>query len=53
MQAGKLTRGDRNKLLVRMTNEVAALVLRNNYLQGQAISILELHAGPRLPNTNT
>jgi glutamate dehydrogenase len=48
VQIGKLTRGDRNKLLVRMTNEVAALVLRNNYLQGQAISILELHAGPRL-----
>ena len=48
VQAGKFTRGDRNKLLARMTNEVAALVLRNNYLQGQAISILELHAGPRL-----
>jgi glutamate dehydrogenase len=48
VQAGKLTRGDRNKLLARMTNEVAALVLRNNYLQGQAISIMELHAGPRL-----
>jgi glutamate dehydrogenase len=48
VQAGKLTRGDRNKLLVRMTNEVAALVLRNNYLQSQAISTLELHAGPRL-----
>jgi glutamate dehydrogenase len=48
VQAGKLTRGDRNKLLARMTNEVAALVLRNNYLQGQAISVMELHAGPRL-----
>jgi glutamate dehydrogenase len=46
--SGKLTRGDRNKLLVRMTNEVAGLVLRNNYLQGQAISVMELHAGPRL-----
>jgi glutamate dehydrogenase len=48
VQAGKLTRGDRNRLLVRMTNEVAALVLRNNYLQSQAISTLELHAGARL-----
>jgi glutamate dehydrogenase len=48
MQAGKLTRGDRNKLLARMTNEIAALVLRNNYLQSQAISTLELHAGARL-----
>src|SRR5882672_3373548 len=49
MQAGKLTRGDRNKLLAKMTNEVAALVLRNNYLQSQAISTLELHARARLP----
>jgi glutamate dehydrogenase len=48
IQAGKLTRGDRNRLLVRMTNEIAALVLRNNYLQSQAISTLELHAKARL-----
>jgi glutamate dehydrogenase len=48
VQAGKLTRGDRNRLLVRMTNEIATLVLRNNYLQSQAISTLELHAGARL-----
>ncbi|HVW68961.1 MAG TPA: NAD-glutamate dehydrogenase domain-containing protein, partial [Steroidobacteraceae bacterium] len=48
VHAGKLTRGDRNRLLARMTNEIAALVLRNNYLQGQAISTLELHAGTRL-----
>ena len=54
VQIGKLTRGDRNKLLVRMTNEVAALVLRNNYLQSQAISTLELHAGRAAArNTNT
>ncbi len=32
-----------------MKNEVAALVLRNNYLQSQAISTLELHSGTRLP----
>jgi glutamate dehydrogenase len=49
MQAGKLTRGERNKLLARMTNEVAALVLRNNYLQSQAISTLELQTRARLP----
>jgi len=48
MQAGKLTRGERNKLLARMTNEVATLVLRNNYLQSQAISTLELQAAARL-----
>jgi len=49
MQAEKLTRGERNKLLARMTNEVATLVLRNNYLQSQAISTLELQARARLP----
>src|SRR4029077_12712717 len=45
---GKLARGDRNRLLLRMTNEVAALVLRNNYLQGQAISTLEVQSAARL-----
>ena len=49
VREGKLTRGDRNRLLARMTNEVAALVLRNNYLQGQAISTLELQGTARLP----
>jgi glutamate dehydrogenase len=47
--AGKLARGDRNRLLARMTSEVAALVLRNNYLQSQALSTLELHGASRLP----
>jgi glutamate dehydrogenase len=46
---GKLKRGERNRLLARMTNDVAALVLRNNYLQGQALSTLELQAAARLP----
>jgi glutamate dehydrogenase len=45
----RLTLTDRNRLLVRMTNEVAALVLRNNYLQSQAISTLELQSAARLP----
>ncbi len=31
----------RNKLLVSMTEQVAALVLRDNYLQSQALSMLE------------
>jgi glutamate dehydrogenase len=48
-QAGKLSPADRNKLLARMTDEVAELVLRNNYLQGQALSTLELQAAARLP----
>lgn len=37
----KLTLANRNKLLVKMTDEVAELVLRDNYLQTQAISIAE------------
>jgi glutamate dehydrogenase len=46
---GRLKRAERNRLLVRMTNEVAALVLRNNYLQSQAISTMELQSTARLP----
>ncbi|MBS0579770.1 MAG: NAD-glutamate dehydrogenase [Proteobacteria bacterium] len=46
---GHLKRGDRNRLLARMTNEVAGLVLRNNYLQSQAISTMELQSAARLP----
>ena len=46
--AGSLTRPRRNRLLAGMKNEVAALVLRNNYLQSQAISTLELNSAARL-----
>jgi glutamate dehydrogenase len=45
---GKLTRAARNKLLASMTDEVAGLVLRNNYLQTQALSVLEQRAPERL-----
>ena len=48
MRAGEITRGGRDRLLVQMTDEVAALVLRNNYLQGQAISTGEFHSKERL-----
>ncbi len=34
----------RNKLLESMTDEVAQLVLRDNYQQAQGISLMELHA---------
>ncbi len=44
----KLTRVARNRLLARMTDDVAALVLRDNYLQSQAISLLEVAAAERL-----
>ncbi|MBZ5760624.1 MULTISPECIES: NAD-glutamate dehydrogenase [Rhizobium] len=41
MQDGRLTRARRDQLLASMTSEVAALVLRNNYLQSLAISLTE------------
>jgi glutamate dehydrogenase len=37
--SGRLTRKQRNRLLESMTEEVAELVLRDNYLQTQAISV--------------
>ncbi len=45
---GALTLEDRNKLLLRMTDEVAALVLRDNYLQCQAVSVEAAQAPERL-----
>jgi glutamate dehydrogenase len=41
MKEGRLPREKRNRLLTSMTEEVAALVLRNNYLQSLAISLSE------------
>ncbi|HWF99589.1 MAG TPA: NAD-glutamate dehydrogenase [Steroidobacteraceae bacterium] len=48
VQAGGLATGERNRLLAGMSGEVCALVLRNNYLQSQAISTLELQARARM-----
>jgi glutamate dehydrogenase len=48
VRAGEITRAGRDRLLVQMTDEVAALVLRNNYLQGQAISTIEFQSKERL-----
>ncbi|OAN53074.1 NAD-glutamate dehydrogenase [Magnetospirillum moscoviense] len=45
--AGDLTAKQRDALLSSMTDEVAALVLRDNYLQTQAISVMEAN-GPDL-----
>ncbi|WP_420393900.1 NAD-glutamate dehydrogenase [Acuticoccus sp.] len=42
MRKEKLTREERNALLAEMTDEVAALVLRNNYLQTLAISLSKM-----------
>jgi len=41
MRSGGLTREKRNQLLASMTDEVGSLVLRNNYLQTLAISLVE------------
>ncbi|HTE41565.1 MAG TPA: NAD-glutamate dehydrogenase, partial [Steroidobacteraceae bacterium] len=43
-----LKTADRNKLLARMTDEVGALVLRDNFLQSQAISMMQATAPQRL-----
>jgi glutamate dehydrogenase len=45
---GRLTRAARDKLLASMTGEVAEIVLHNNYLQSQALSVLEQKASERL-----
>ncbi|WP_438751203.1 NAD-glutamate dehydrogenase [Pararhizobium sp. O133] len=48
MRDNRLTRAKRNTLLASMTDEVAALVLRNNYEQSLSISLTEmLGAGNR------
>jgi glutamate dehydrogenase len=41
VQAGDLTMKQRDKLLAQMTDDVAELVLRDNYLQSQALSVAE------------
>ena len=50
MRSGRLTRPARNKLLVKMTGEVAALVLANNYQQTLAISLAEARGIAQLPH---
>jgi glutamate dehydrogenase len=47
MGMGKLTLPNRNKLLAEMTDEVAKLVLADNYQQSQTISMLQ-QRGPQL-----
>ncbi len=48
VQAGKLTVPARNKLLASMTDEVAELVLWDNYRQNQALSLMERMSVSRL-----
>lgn len=49
MEKGTLTEVDRNKLLKKMTEEVGALVLQDNYRQALAMSIANTHAVEHLP----
>jgi len=44
MAKGDLTMAQRDKVLASMTDEVADLVLRDNYLQSQTITAMELRA---------
>ena len=46
-----MTRNKRNELLASMTDDVAELVLRNNYLQTQAISMSEIRSLERIDET--
>ncbi len=45
---GDMTEKQRNVLLAKMTDEVGHLVLRDNYLQGQALSMMEACGPDRL-----
>lgn len=51
MKAGKLTLEERDALLESMTDEVADLVLRDNYLQSQALSVALANA-PEMLDTH-
>jgi glutamate dehydrogenase len=48
MAAGELTLTQRNALLQEMTDDIADLVLRDNYLQGIALSLAEAQGPERL-----
>jgi glutamate dehydrogenase len=48
VQAGKLKLPERNKLLASMTDEVAALVLNDNYRQNQSLSLMQRMSLSRL-----
>ena len=50
MRSGKLTRPNRDKLLASMTEEVAELVLANNYEQTLALSLAERRGVADLPH---
>jgi glutamate dehydrogenase len=45
---GAMTRAERDPLLATLTDDIARFVLRDNYVQSQAISLLQQVAGARL-----
>ncbi|MDG2481956.1 MAG: NAD-glutamate dehydrogenase [Alphaproteobacteria bacterium] len=47
VEAGDMTVKQRDRLLVDMTEEVSDLVLRDNYLQTQALTVLQSHGETR------
>ncbi len=49
VQAGELRMEDRNQLLAQMESEVATLVLKNNYLQTQILSVECSYEGNQIP----
>ncbi|QKK02421.1 MAG: NAD-glutamate dehydrogenase [Pseudomonadota bacterium] len=48
VECGEMSMDDRNTLLEQMTDEVSELVLRSNYLQNQALSMMEAITSDRL-----
>ncbi|MGH8558360.1 MAG: NAD-glutamate dehydrogenase [Methylococcales bacterium] len=48
VDAGDLTLKQRNRLLEKMTGDVAGLVLRNNFLQTRAISIIQSRSSSQM-----
>ncbi len=47
--AGALGQEEREPLLAQMTDDVASLVLRDNYLQGEALSVTEARGAAEFP----
>ncbi len=50
VRAGKMSTSQRNEFLARMTDEVAELCLRNNYLQTLALSVTERRGLAEFPD---
>lgn len=49
VKKGSFNEEERNKLLEKMTENVSSLVLKNNYLQNQSVSLLSLFSDEEMP----